>query len=73
MLKVPIFPQAARTSDELVISEHKALRYSTFTYYLDRLGWAAGFSQKLTSYCFRWGPGHAADGMPALSNLPYSY
>jgi hypothetical protein len=61
-LKVPIFRQAVRTSDGLVTSEHKALRYSTFMFHLDRLGWAAGFAQKLTSYCFRRGTGNAVDG-----------
>ncbi|APA07342.1 hypothetical protein sscle_02g021120 [Sclerotinia sclerotiorum 1980 UF-70] len=61
-LKVPIFRQAVWTFDGLSTSEHKALRYSTFAYYLDRLGWAAGFAQKLTSYCFRRGTGNAVDG-----------
>jgi hypothetical protein len=37
-LKVPIFRQAVRTADGFQISEHKALRYSTHVYYLDRLG-----------------------------------
>ncbi|APA11274.1 hypothetical protein sscle_07g060440 [Sclerotinia sclerotiorum 1980 UF-70] len=61
-LKIPIFRQAVWTFDGLSTSEHKALRYSTFAYYLDRLGWAAGFAQKLTSYCFRRGTGNAVDG-----------
>ncbi|PQE34082.1 hypothetical protein CJF32_00010770 [Rutstroemia sp. NJR-2017a WRK4] len=47
--------------DGLSTSKHKALRYSTFAYYLDRLGWAAGFVQKLTSYCFRRGTENAVD------------
>jgi hypothetical protein len=50
-LKVPIFRQAVRTADGFRTSEHKALRYSTHAYYLDRLGWEAGLEQKLTSYC----------------------
>ncbi|RAL59974.1 hypothetical protein DID88_000600 [Monilinia fructigena] len=61
-LKTPIFRQAVWAFDGLSTSEHKALRYSTFAYYLDRLGWAAGFAQKLTSYCFRRGTGNAVDG-----------
>jgi len=65
-LKIPIFQQAVRTFDGLVTSEHKALRYSTFIFYLDRLGWAAGFAQKLTSYCFRRGTGNAVDGKTSL-------
>ncbi|PQE27491.1 hypothetical protein CJF31_00009118 [Rutstroemia sp. NJR-2017a BVV2] len=56
-LKVPIFRQA----DSLSISKHKALRYLIFAYYLDYLGWAAGFAQKLTSYCFRRGTGNTVD------------
>lgn len=61
-LKKPIFRQVVRTFDGLATSDHKALRYSTFIFYLDRLGWAAGFAQKLTSYCFRRGTGNAVDG-----------
>ncbi|OBT74038.1 hypothetical protein VF21_07827 [Pseudogymnoascus sp. 05NY08] len=62
MLKRPIFRQAVRTCDMFRTSEWKALRYSTYAYYLDRLGWATGFEQKLTSYCFRRGTGNAVDG-----------
>jgi hypothetical protein len=62
MLKVPIFRQAVRTADGFKTSAHKALRYSTFAYYFDRLGWGAGFPEKLTSYCMRRGTGNAVDG-----------
>jgi len=62
MLKRPIFRQAVRTCDMFRTLEWKALRYSTYAYYLDRLGWATGFEQKLTSYCFRRGTGNAVDG-----------
>ena len=62
MLKRPIFRQAVRSCDLFRTSEWKALRYSTYAYYLDRLGWATGFEQKLTSYCFRRGTGNAVDG-----------
>jgi len=61
-LKVPIFRQAIRTNDGLRTSDWRAIRYSTYTYYLDRLGWGTGFEQKLTSYCFRRGTGNAVDG-----------
>jgi hypothetical protein len=60
--KVPVFRQAVRTFHGLATSEHKALRYTTFAFYLDRLGWATGFVQQLTSYCFRRGAGNAVDG-----------
>ncbi|EDN94544.1 predicted protein [Sclerotinia sclerotiorum 1980 UF-70] len=68
-LKTPIFRQAVWTFDGLSTSAYKALRYSTFAYYLDRLGWTAGFAQKLTSYCFRRGTGNAVDDtrFPAAS------
>jgi hypothetical protein len=62
MLKVPIFRQAVRTATGFVTSESKAMRYSTYAYYLQRLGWATGFEQKLTCYCFRRGTGNAVDG-----------
>jgi hypothetical protein len=61
-LKIPIFRQAVRTADGLQTSKHKALRYSTYNYYLDRLGWDAGLVQKLTSYCARRATGNAVDG-----------
>jgi hypothetical protein len=61
-LKVPIFRQAVRTANGFQTSEHKALRYSTYAYYLDRLGWEAGLEQKLTSYCARRCTGNAVDG-----------
>ena len=63
MLKAPIFRQVVRSADGLQTSEHKALRYSTFAYYFDRLGWGAGFPEKLTSYCMRRGTGNAVDGL----------
>ncbi|EDN93943.1 predicted protein [Sclerotinia sclerotiorum 1980 UF-70] len=70
-LKVPIFRQTVWTFDGLSTSEHKALCYSTFAYYLDRLGWATGFAQKLTSYCFRRGTGNAVDGKRFLGSYNF--
>jgi hypothetical protein len=61
-LKIPIFRQAVRTADGFRTSDRKCLRYSTYAYYLDRLGWEAGFEQKLTSYCARRCTGNAVDG-----------
>jgi hypothetical protein len=43
-------------------SKEKALHYSTYAYYLNRLGWEAGFEEKLTSYCMRRGTANAVDG-----------
>jgi hypothetical protein len=72
MLKVPILRQAVRTADGFQTSKHKGLRYSTYAYYLDRLGWGAGFEQKLTAYCPRRCTGNAVNGerkQPAYLSL----
>ena len=69
MLKIPIFRQAIRTVDGFRTSEQKALRYSTYAHYLDRLGWEAGFEEKLTSYCMRRGTANAVDGKDPLVSL----
>ena len=70
MLKVPIFRQAVRTADGFQTSKYKGLRYSTYAYYLDRLGWEAGFEQKLTAYCARRCTGNAVDGKRNQHTLP---
>jgi hypothetical protein len=61
MLKVPIFRQPVRTAMGFQTSKEKALCYSTYAYYLNRLGWEAGFEEKLTSYCMRQGTANAVD------------
>jgi hypothetical protein len=61
-LKKPVFRQAIQTPDGLQTSESKALRYSTYAHYLNRLGWEAGFEEKLTCYCMRRGTANAVDG-----------
>lgn len=67
-LKIPIFRQAVQSANGYITSETKALRYTTFNYYLNRLGWATGFEQKLTSYCFRRGAANAVDGKLCSNN-----
>lgn len=62
MLKVPIFRQAVRAVGGFITSKRKAMHYSTYAYYLQRLGLATGFEQKLTCYCFRRGTSNAVDG-----------
>jgi Protein of unknown function (DUF3435) len=52
-LKTPIFRRDKRTLDGAVTSPPLALTYSQFRDYLNRLRLAAGFLEKLTSYCFR--------------------
>jgi hypothetical protein len=63
MLKTPIFRQAVRCADGFQTSPRKALCYSTFDYYLERLGCVTGFEEKLSGYCVRRGTGNVVDGM----------
>jgi hypothetical protein len=45
------------------------MTYSTYAFYIDRLGSDASFEDKLTSYCFRQGTANAINGM--YLHLPY--
>jgi hypothetical protein len=63
MLKTPIFRQAVRCVDGFQTSPQKALQYSTFDYYLERLGYGTGFEEKLSGYCVRRGTGNVVDGI----------
>lgn len=69
MLKIPIFQQAERTVDGFRTSKWKALRYSTYAHYLNRLGWETGFEEKLTTYCMRRGTANAVDGKCPMGSL----
>ncbi|KAI9781316.1 MAG: hypothetical protein M1839_006109 [Geoglossum umbratile] len=51
-----------RCVDGFRTSPRKALWYSTFDYYLERLGRGTGFEEKLSGYCARRGTGNAVDG-----------
>ena len=62
-LQTPIFRQAVKTVDGWSTSSSKALNYSTFQYYIGRLGCATGFEEDLSLYCVRRGTGNAVDGM----------
>lgn len=68
-LKTPIFRQPVHSVNGFITSDTKALRYTTFNYYLNRLGWATGFEQVLTSYCFRRGAANAVDGKSIILHL----
>jgi len=48
------------------------MTYSTYAFYLNRLGRDAGFEDKLTSYCFRQGTANAVDGMCLVLPLSLS-
>ena len=65
ILKTPIFRQAVPSADGTRTSEPeaaKALRYHTYLYYLQRLGYVVGFPQLLGPYDIRRGAGEAVDG-----------
>jgi len=61
MLKTLIFRRDERVADGVVTSPTLALTYSQFRDCLNRLGLAAGFLEKLTSYCFRRGTANVVD------------
>ena len=61
MLKTSIFRRGERAADGVVTSPTLALTYSEFRNCLNRLGLAAGFLEKLTSYCFRRGTANVVD------------
>jgi hypothetical protein len=58
MLKVPVF----RNHGGGINNQDKPLPYSTYAFYLNRLGKYTGFEQKLTSYCLRRGLSNAING-----------
>ncbi|KAH6704125.1 hypothetical protein BKA61DRAFT_739939 [Leptodontidium sp. MPI-SDFR-AT-0119] len=61
MLKTLIFRQDEKAADGVGTSPTPALTYSQFRDCLNRLGLAAGFLEKLTSYCFRRGTANVVD------------
>ncbi|KAJ8058423.1 hypothetical protein OCU04_012612 [Sclerotinia nivalis] len=62
-LKRPIFRRSVRSANGWVKSKTEPMSYSTYAFYIDRLGKDTGFEDKLTSYCFRRGTANAVDGM----------
>jgi len=63
ILKTPIFRQAVPSVNGVRTSDTKALRYHTYLYYLQQLGFAVGFPQILAPYDIRRGAGEAVDGV----------
>ncbi|KAI9776368.1 MAG: hypothetical protein M1816_005335, partial [Peltula sp. TS41687] len=61
--KTPIFRQAVSSTNGVQTSDRKALRYHTYLYYIQRLGFAAGFPQILEPYQIRRGSGEAVDAV----------
>ena len=63
LLSTPIFRQAVREESGAVrTSPTEPLRYHTYLYYLQRLGFVTGFMQLLNPYTIRRGSGEAAEG-----------
>jgi hypothetical protein len=58
-LKTPIFRREECFADEPALV--RPLSYSQFRHCLNRLGVAAGFKERLTSYCFRRGTANVVD------------
>ena len=62
MLKVPVFRRSVQTATRYEKSMTEPMPYSTYAFYLERLGEDTGFEEKLTSYCFRRGLANAING-----------
>lgn len=62
-LKRPIFQRSVCSVNGWVKSKTEPMTYSTYAFYIDRLGKDTGFEDKLTSYCFRRGTANAVDGV----------
>ncbi|CEJ91512.1 Putative FluG domain-containing protein [[Torrubiella] hemipterigena] len=70
ILNVPIFRQAMLTSDGTIrTSDHEALRYHTYLYYLQRLGLVTGLMQILNPYCIRRGAGEGVEAVGTQAQL----
>ncbi|EXU94557.1 DUF3435 domain protein [Metarhizium robertsii] len=59
MLKTPVFRRSIRTASGWAKSKTEPMKYSTYAFYLDRIGTDLGSEEKWTSYCFRHGHANA--------------
>ncbi|KJK86879.1 hypothetical protein H633G_09276 [Metarhizium anisopliae BRIP 53284] len=76
MLKTPVFRRSIRTAGGWVKSKTEPMKYSTYAFYLDRIGTDLGSEEKWTSYCFRHGHANAqVTGCPqnAYQNSPEGF
>ncbi|KND88769.1 hypothetical protein TOPH_06521 [Tolypocladium ophioglossoides CBS 100239] len=63
-LKTPVFRRSVRTTvGGWVKSETEPMKYSTYAFYLDRIGTDLGSEEKWTSYCLRRGNANAIIGV----------
>ncbi|KAK2595006.1 hypothetical protein QQS21_007260 [Conoideocrella luteorostrata] len=66
----PIFRQAVLADNGSVqTSDTEALRYHTYLYYLQRLGFVTGFMQILNPYCIRRGSGEGVEAVATQAQL----
>ncbi|KID73429.1 uncharacterized protein G6M90_00g062530 [Metarhizium brunneum] len=63
ILKTPVFRRSIRTAGGWVKSNTEPMKYSTYAFYLDRIGTELGSEEKWTSYCFRRGHANALLGI----------
>ena len=64
ILKTPVFRRPIRAEDGgWVKSDSEPMRYSTYAFYLDRIGSDLGSEEKWTSYCMRRGNANAIIGV----------
>ncbi|UKZ78714.1 hypothetical protein TrVFT333_006460 [Trichoderma virens FT-333] len=62
-LKIPVFRRSVRAVDGWKKSETEPMKYSTYAFYLDRIGADLGSEEKWTSYCMRRGNANAILGI----------
>ncbi|KAF2188461.1 hypothetical protein K469DRAFT_565307 [Zopfia rhizophila CBS 207.26] len=65
----PIFRQAVPTPDGIRTSDNEPLRYHTFLYYIQRLGFMAGMMKILNPYNIRRGSGEVVDAVATQALL----
>ena len=62
MQEVPLFRRAVSEGGRTVVSDEKAVQYTTIHHQNLRLGRSAGFPDATQFYCYRRGGGEAIDG-----------
>ncbi|KAK2591556.1 hypothetical protein QQS21_010749 [Conoideocrella luteorostrata] len=67
VLKMPVFRKSVRSPAGWVKSDTEPMKYSTYAFYLDRIGADLGSEEKWTSYCFRRGHANALLGVATNS------
>lgn len=65
----PVFRQAVPTVDGIRTSECEPLCYHTFLYYIQRLGFMAGFMEIVNPYTIRRGAAEAVDSVATQAQL----